>query len=171
MAWDGPGRDVFLSKIYELSPTESRELRLAFPKLNPVKFCPWRWIGPAEWGVCATRERHCLGCALGIISWNNWARAESAWGAGQRAVEQIVNNFKKFRFTCEISKEIMHMAFSRVDMKPSFLVKGRNSVLPKERWWLVPFGCVPGETVWGRISRFLSASAYVIANFSPRGLG
>jgi len=95
MAWDGPGRDVFLSKIYELSPTESRELRLAFPKLNPVKFCPWRWIGPAEWGVCATRERHCLGCALGIISWNNWARAESAWGAGQRAVEQIVNNFKK----------------------------------------------------------------------------
>ena len=68
-------------------------------------------------------------------------------GAGRRAVEQIVNHLKKLGSDV---KSLMHTVFSRVDLKPSFfsvIVKGRNSVLPKGRRRLVPFGCVPGETV------------------------
>lgn len=33
-------RDVFLSKMYELSPAEPQDMGLAFPKLNPVHSDP-----------------------------------------------------------------------------------------------------------------------------------
>lgn len=96
-------------------------------------------------------------------------------GGGAAGSRTDCKSFLKIRFRCEISKKNHAHGFFQSGSEAQFffvvVVKGRNSVLPKGRRWLVPLGQVPGETVWSRISRFLPASAYVIAKLFPRGLG
>lgn len=43
-------RDVFLSKMYELSPAGPREMGTAFPKLNPVHSAPGAGLLPQSKG-------------------------------------------------------------------------------------------------------------------------